>query len=245
MQQWANDGLIISFNDSGLISAFAHALNSGDDRYLYGAYLDGGHQFVQIDRSGNFWVPYTNTRLDKKQFLSSFGPSFGESLLDALSVTGGAILDGFQLALDGVGLVPGVGEIADGANALIYAGRGDYTNAALSGAAMVPFLGYGATGAKYGNKAHKVYQAVDAAGNVKYVGITSRNVTTRAAEHMKKPAFQGLEFGEVAGDLSKIDARKMEQTFINQFGLGKKGGQLLNQINSIAPSKWGMYGIKP
>ncbi|MDP3638827.1 MAG: hypothetical protein Q8R51_15720, partial [Azonexus sp.] len=37
---------------------------------------------------------------------------------------------------------------ADGANALIYLGRGDNTNAALSGAAMIPFIGWGATTAK-------------------------------------------------------------------------------------------------
>lgn len=79
---------------------------------------------------------------------------------------------------------------------------------------------------------------------MKYVGITSREVAQRQAEHMKKAAFQGLEFNEVATGLSKIDARVMEQTFINQFGLGKNGGQLLNQINSIAPSNWWMYGIK-
>jgi hypothetical protein len=45
----------------------------------------------------------------------------------------------------------------------------------------------------------------------------------------------------VESGLSKIDARIMEQTFINQYGLGN----MLNKINSIAPSKWGLYGIKP
>jgi len=57
-------------------------------------------------------------------------------------------LDGFQTALDFAGLVPGVGELADGANALIYTARGDYGNAALSAAAMIPFAGWGATTAK-------------------------------------------------------------------------------------------------
>lgn len=35
-----------------------------------------------------------------------------------------------------------------------------------------------------------------------------------------------------------------EQTMINQYGLGKRGGSLLNKINSITPKYWGKYGIK-
>lgn len=63
--------------------------------------------------------------------------------------------------LDVAGLVPFVGEAADGANAAWYAAEGDYTNAALSGAAMVPFLGWGATGAKVGIKGVKAAKGAD------------------------------------------------------------------------------------
>lgn len=48
--------------------------------------------------------------------------------------------------LDGAGLVPGLGEIADGANSAWYAADGDYANAGLSAAAMIPFGGWAATG---------------------------------------------------------------------------------------------------
>jgi hypothetical protein len=57
-------------------------------------------------------------------------------------------LDRLQTGLDYAGLIPGVGEFADGTNALIYLARGQWGNAGLSAAAMVPFLGWGATGAK-------------------------------------------------------------------------------------------------
>jgi RHS repeat-associated protein len=50
--------------------------------------------------------------------------------------------------LDVAGLVPGVGEVADLANAAWYTAEGDYTMAALSAAAAVPFAGWAATGAK-------------------------------------------------------------------------------------------------
>jgi len=43
--------------------------------------------------------------------------------------------------LDVAGLVPVLGEPADGINAIWYEAEGDHVNAALSAAGMVPFLG--------------------------------------------------------------------------------------------------------
>jgi hypothetical protein len=57
-----------------------------------------------------------------------------------------------HLVLDVVGLVPLVGEAADGINAAWYAVEGDYANAALSAAATIPILGSAATGAKLAAK---------------------------------------------------------------------------------------------
>lgn len=69
-----------------------------------------------------------------------------------------------QLALDVVGLIPGLGEIADGLNCVICLARGDYAGAALSAAAMIPFAGWAATGAKVGRKVVKAAdKAADAA----------------------------------------------------------------------------------
>lgn len=45
-------------------------------------------------------------------------------------------------------------------------------------------------------------------------------------------------------NLTKMQAGIWEQTMINQYGLGKRGGSLLNKINSITPKYWGKYGIK-
>lgn len=65
--------------------------------------------------------------------------------------------------LDAVGLIPGVGEIADGANALIYTAEGDKANAALSVAAMVPGVGMAATVGKWGKKGLDIAQNTKAA----------------------------------------------------------------------------------
>ena len=74
------------------------------------------------------------------------------------------ILDGVQVGLDVVGLIPVVGEIADGVNGSIYLARGDKLNAALSFAAMVPVVGSAATGAKYVNKGLKYGEEIADAG---------------------------------------------------------------------------------
>jgi RHS repeat-associated protein len=68
------------------------------------------------------------------------------------------VLDVVQTGIDIVGMIPVVGEIADGTNALIYLARGDKINAALSAAAMIPIAGTVATGAKLANKAIKTAQ---------------------------------------------------------------------------------------
>ena len=47
-----------------------------------------------------------------------------------------------------------------------------------------------------------------------------------------------------AKDLSKEQAKVLEQTLINQYGIQKNGGQLINKMNSISPKKWEANGIK-
>jgi RHS repeat-associated protein len=61
---------------------------------------------------------------------------------------GGQGLEGLQNFLGLMGLVPGAGEFADAANALIYAIRGDMVNAGLSVAAMLPIGGQAVFSAK-------------------------------------------------------------------------------------------------
>jgi RHS repeat-associated protein len=76
-----------------------------------------------------------------------------------------------------------------------------------------------------------VYQALGQ-GVVRYVGIT-RNFAARAATHLRTRqlsirAIDGLE------DLSRADARAVEQVLIETYRLARNGGTLLNRINSIA-----------
>ncbi|MEL7003982.1 MAG: hypothetical protein AAFN93_14770 [Bacteroidota bacterium] len=65
-------------------------------------------------------------------------------------------LDFLQSGLDYAGVIPGVGEVFDGVNGLIYLARGDAGNAALSFAAMVPVLGAAALAVKTAKRSKKV-----------------------------------------------------------------------------------------
>lgn len=104
-------------------------------------------------------------------------------------------------------------------------------------------------GAAAAEGTYSVYQGFDAAGNVKYAGITSRDAALRFAEHAAGGGEKGsLFFRTIDGatGLSKSGARVMEQNLINQWGLQKNGGQLLNKMNSISPKKWGNFsGVIP
>jgi hypothetical protein len=91
-------------------------------------------------------------------------PAAAESPPPAATPTGAAFLCGLgHLVLDVVGLVPLVGEAADGINAAWYAAEGDYANAALSAAATVPGLGVAATLAKHLRKGSGVVRGIDTA----------------------------------------------------------------------------------
>jgi hypothetical protein len=91
---------------------------------------------------------------------------------------------------------------------------------------------------KAADAAYTVYRGVDEAGVVRYIGITKRNVAERMAEHLKAlgSGKEALRFEAIqgTGNLTRNEARIMEQTKINTYGLQKNGGTLVNKINSIA-----------
>jgi RHS repeat-associated protein len=107
--------------------------------------------------------------------------------------------------------------------------------AALSGGGGLTTLGtIEATGAssQIATGSTAVYQSVNAAGEIQYVGITN-NLARRAAQHAARFVIQRIPG---LSNLARADARAVEQVLIENFQLGKNGGTLLNQINSIAQS---------
>jgi RHS repeat-associated core domain len=94
---------------------------------------------------------------------------------------------------------------------------------------------------------YSVYYGMDGAGKIRYVGITSRNAAVRFKEHLNSGTARSLldyDVVEGATNLTKTQARVLEQNLINQYGLQKNGGLLFNKVNSISPNKWWLFGIK-
>jgi hypothetical protein len=72
---------------------------------------------------------------------------------------------------------------------------------------------------------------------VKYVGITSQ-FAIRQATHLRK---KGIFIEKLLENLTKADARAVEQVLIEMYKLPKNGGTLLNKINSIS-AKYPAHG---
>lgn len=72
-------------------------------------------------------------------------------------------------------------------------------------------------------------------GITRYVGITD-DIVKRGQAHLREKGIviEGLPGLE---NLSRADARAVEQTLIDYHGLGKDGGDLINKINSISTIK--------
>ena len=106
--------------------------------------------------------------------------------------------------LDVAGLVPGVGEVADLANAAWYTAEGDYTMAALSAAAAIPFAGWAATGTK---AAIKGAHALDAATSVGRLADGAATVGRRGDDVLFGQRRVGEAFGAGGGRPAHLDGR--------------------------------------
>ncbi|WP_342537636.1 T7SS effector LXG polymorphic toxin [Sporosarcina sp. FSL K6-1540] len=83
------------------------------------------------------------------------------------------LLDSFQFGLDLAGLIPVVGEVADGVNGVIYTARGDALNAVLSFGAMIPVAGWASTGGKLALKGNDLNQVRKVVSTEKVASIYS------------------------------------------------------------------------
>ncbi|MCG7318599.1 RHS repeat-associated core domain-containing protein [Brevibacillus laterosporus] len=138
----------------------------------------------------------------------------------------GSLLDGVQLALDVVGMIPVVGIVADVANAGISVARGDYAGAALSLVACIPFAGAAATGAKLGMKAAKALK----------MGKTVAKVADKAADVAKVVT----KVADVVVGKVYTASRKLKST-VNQLAAVQKMKSSM-KLKAIANSRVGKIG---
>ncbi len=82
------------------------------------------------------------------------------SATDSVSLAVGAV-GGGHAVLDIAGMVPVVGEAFDVINGFWYLAEGDYLNAGVSLAAVVPIVGAGVAGAKFAARGYDAYRTID------------------------------------------------------------------------------------
>lgn len=113
---------------------------------------------------------------------------------EAEGVTGKQVLDGIQVGLDVIGLVPVFGEIADVANAGVSLVRGDFVGAGLSLASAIPFVGWFATAGKSGKRVS------DLAGATKPAHQKSHDIPSKPKDSVEPQGRKGKDGGRVKGD---------------------------------------------
>ncbi|MEU1893675.1 DNRLRE domain-containing protein [Streptomyces pristinaespiralis] len=110
-------------------------------------------------------------------------------------------------ALDVVGLIPVVGEVADVANGIWYAAEGNYVDAALSMSSAIPLVGYGASAVKAGRYAKKGMDALDSAND-------ARKTTDRAGDAADAGNGTRKADGDAPSTPAKTDAKTCK---VNSF----------------------------
>lgn len=130
--------------------------------------------------------------------------------------------DALHTTLDVVGMIPGVGEVADGANALVYLAEGDKVSAALSAAAMLPVGGQAATAGKWGRKG---VQAVE------------KRAAKEAAERTAKEAAEKAAKERLEREAAERAKKEAEARAAGSGGMIKKKKSLREQYMGKTPGK--------
>ena len=120
--------------------------------------------------------------------------------------------------LDVVGLIPGAGEFADGAGALIYLAEGNKRDAAIGAAAMIPIAGWLATGSKavrYGDEAYEILDGVRRAKANSIVGNQSVVVDVFDNSGAKFLETKTIDLTSLTSLRSEVDVSNL--TNINRF----------------------------
>ena len=259
-----------------LVSQLKSEISSrGEDVFFYdnslgtfeGTLADAQRQFTNVDFS-DLQVPdivdrsnseFANIKIVSKDEFIKWEKlnSYDAEDHGGKPTTWGKWADSFQTALDIAGLVPGLGEIADCVNGCISLARGNYGDAALSFAAMVPFAGTAATVGKIAKKIKKVVdKAQDNRGvydliiknaddvEKAYVG-QSENIFKRMKQHFGKRGKLKKIQEVIHGVTHKMPRSiKLEREIYEQFIILEKyrknaikgsslWKKLLNKVNPV------------
>ena len=164
------------------------------------------------------------------------------------------ISDYGHMALDGLGMIPAVGVVADGINALWYgteAGfgkEGAAVMAGISAAAMIPGIGMGATATKYGAKGFKALKPNNLKKNLLMdVGDIVKNKSLKGFKPNKLDILagtattinSGMDIANTDYDKPKVqeDVSKLDDSPKAVLESERKGDEAINDPMSSGKTK--------
>ncbi|MFB9367223.1 RHS repeat-associated core domain-containing protein [Kitasatospora albolonga] len=172
---------------------------------------------------------------------------FWGSLKKAVSKAVNTVKDNYKAisnightVLDVAGMIPVIGEIADVANGVWYAAEGDWKNAAMSFAAVVPVVGSAVTGARVAAKAAKyVSKATSRTSKATSAARRGTSWSAKAGPPPGKTKASGAKSGSSGGKSggSKASGSKASGGKSGSSGKGSSGagGRSANSGSRQAP----------
>ena len=171
----SGEGFVPGFISGSLSSLGTSAVQAMGANSIVGAGVSMGIGALSANLSGGNWMMGAMEGLNSALLNHYGGNHGGGNWLPEVVVYGHqGILSSVHAVLDIAGMIPCIGEFADVANAVMYTIQGDFSNAGISTAAMIPVVGNFATGGKlaakavnsytksslkYGREVHKFYRA--------------------------------------------------------------------------------------
>ena len=191
LTEWAQGGNFGVGFATGTLSSFAasgiYALGGSPLMMLGTATITGA---VTSSLLGGGWLNGAMTGMNIATFNHGWEIVNGEKVyvLDDVVCTASywTAMKAVHTTLDVIGLVPVVGELADGLNAGLYLFKGDYMNASLSAAAMIPVAGDVATGGKYVVKGYHSYSAFKRANGAAGAGKAWHHIVEQTPSNVKR-----------------------------------------------------------
>ncbi|MGY0408873.1 MAG: AHH domain-containing protein, partial [Polaribacter sp.] len=142
--------------------------------------------------------------------------------------------DVVHIALDGFGMIPVVGEIADLTNGVLYLIEGDGLNATLSFAATIPIAGWAATGSKY---AVKIVKASTIGTKVRLAWkVLDNGIEFGQRSQLRK--VLGLAVGNPSQAHHIIPWAKRTSEVIQQAAKSGNAFHMNEALNGIAVATW-------
>lgn len=154
---------------------------------------------------------------------------------------GSALVHG---TLDVVGLIPVVGEVADGVNAVLYLAEGKKAEAVISMLAMAPFGGQAATVAKLGMKGAEATKAAGKA-TAEAGAKATREGAESGAEQASKRATTGKDGGHVDGPKKQGDNEgKAGEVPNSRVSTGPTRASVQSQLDNLPSGQGAGYHVR-